>query len=114
MAGGAAGAGGVAGAVAGAGGAGWAAGAASCALVNGAVASCVDTKPNTSFLVIRPPVPVPLTRERSTPCSFANFRTSGDKICDRGPRSGSALCVGAAICEGTVSAEAAAGDAAGV
>src|SRR3990170_707280 len=44
---------------------------------------------STSFFVIRPPVPVPCTRARSTPCSAASLRTSGDRICDRGPRSGS-------------------------
>ena len=31
----------------------------------------------TSSLRIRPPTPVPLTVERSTPCSRANWRTIG-------------------------------------
>jgi hypothetical protein len=34
----------------------------------------------TSFFVIRPPVPVPITCERSTPFSSARRRTSGEMI----------------------------------
>src|SRR5581483_6565882 len=49
------------------------------------------TYARTSPLVMRPPVPVPTTCDRSTPCSSASRRTSGDRICDLGPRSGRPL-----------------------
>ena len=42
----------------------------------------------TSFFVIRPPVPLPEICDRSRWCSSASFRTRGERICDRGPRSG--------------------------
>ena len=38
--------------------------------------------------VMRPPVPIPAICARSRPCSSASLRTSGDRIRDRGPRSG--------------------------
>ena len=40
---------------------------------------------STSCLVMRPPVPVPAIADRSRSCSAASLRTSGDRICDRGP-----------------------------
>ena len=42
-----------------------------------------------------PPAPptVPETWARSTLCSLASFRTSGDRICDRGPRSAAGATV---------------------
>ena len=54
--------------------------------------TCLPPRPPsmTSFFVIRPPVPVPEICARSSWCSSASFRTSGERICDRGPRSGSA------------------------
>src|SRR3954469_7197659 len=43
---------------------------------------------STSAFVIRPPSPVPATVARSIPRSWASLRTIGDKMLERGPRSG--------------------------
>ena len=76
---------------------GWAAGAA-------AGAACPDSMYVwMSFLVIRPPVPVPWTRDRSTWFSSARRRTSGDRICERGPRSGASSVRGEGAGAGRVS-----------
>src|SRR3990170_1651861 len=58
------------------------------------------TKLRPSSFVTPPPVPEPETWDRSTPCSAASLRTSGDRICDLGPRSGSGSAfAGTVACE---------------
>src|SRR4051794_23546586 len=56
----------------------------------------------TSAYVIRPPSPVPATVARSIPRSRASLRTIGDKMLERGPRSGIGADGDAAVaCAGT-------------
>jgi hypothetical protein len=63
----------------------------------GAAVSRETANAMTSFFVIRPPVPVPITCERSTPFSSARRRTRGEMIWLLGPRSiGAAEGAGAA------------------
>src|SRR3954470_22354915 len=57
---------------------------------------------STSAFVIRPPSPVPATVVRSIPRSRASLRTIGDKMLERGPRSGIGADGDAAVaCAGT-------------
>src|SRR6266550_4474195 len=90
--------------------------------VNGAVAPAVAGAPPpappdemtaiTSAFVILPPLPVPAICARSRSCSFASRRTSGERICERGPRSGT-VAAAAAAAAGAAAAGAAAGAAGG-
>src|SRR5438552_4988798 len=50
----------------------------------------------TTAFVILPPLPVPGICARSRSCSFASRRTSGERICERGPRSGTVAIAAAA------------------
>src|ERR1700740_1470771 len=80
------------------------------ALGAGAAERC-STKSRTSCLVTRPPVPLPLTLARSTLCSRASLRTSGDERTSESCSSAEALAVdsdgaaGVGFCEGAGAAE---------
>src|SRR5580765_3818367 len=66
----------------------------------------------TSAFALRPPLPVPAICARSRSCAFASRRTSGERICERGPRSGTVATAAAGA--GAIGAAAAgAGGAAG-
>ena len=73
-------------------GAGAGAAAGTSAVAGAALAAACAPPPSIaermSFFVMRPPVPDPSICERSRPCSSASRRTSGERILDRGPRSG--------------------------